>query len=217
MMEDDVSRDTPIDDYTAQERRDPLFAGDEGTLPAEARRVLTLLVRDAYVAAITSPQDFEHICTYQAELRRALNDLGLELTISNRYEVAYAAQAALDRSGPLMLKKPQPLRRDATLLLISLRARQHNEEASGTDDWFCTREEMRSLLESGPYATELDGTRLEKGLESAIKQLEEAGYLKEMPQATDTWRVMPILPAVFTLERARNLLRDLTQTREGDE
>ena len=211
MMEDDVSRDTPIDDYTAQERRDPLFAGDEGTLPAEARRVLTLLVRDAYVAAITSPQDFEHICTYQAELRRALNDLGLELTISNRYEVAYAAQAALDRSGPLMLKKPQPLRRDATLLLISLRARQHNEEASGTDDWFCTREEMRSLLVSGPYASELDGSRLEKALDAAIRQLEEAGYIREGPQAADTWRVMPILPATFTLERACELVEALSK------
>lgn len=209
------SPDELRDDYTIEEQRDRLFAGDEGTLPAEARRVLTLLVRDAYVAAITSPTDYECICTYQKELRRALNDLGLDLTISSRYEVAYASQATLDRSGPLMLKKPQPLRRDATLLLISLRARQHNEEASGTDDWFATREEMRSLLESGPYATELDGTRLEKGLEAAIKQLEEAGYIKAMPQATDTWRVMPILPAVFTLERARELLLALSPG--GDE
>ena len=190
---------------------EPMFRGDEGTLPAQARRALTLLVRDAYVAAVTSPADYELVCTYQRQLRRALNDLGLTLTVSTRYEVAYASQADLDVAGPLMLKKPQPLRRDATLLIISLRARQHNEEALGGEDWFCTREEMRSLLVSGPYARELDGSRLEKALDAAIHQLEDAGYIKEMPQAQDTWRVMPILPAVFTLERARELLEALTK------
>ena len=188
----------------------PLFEGDQGTLPPEARRVLTLLVRDAYVCALTSPADFEAMRTYQNELARSLNDLGLTLTISTRYEVAYAQQASLEHPGPLMLKRAQPLRRDATLLLVSIRARQHNEEANGEEDWFVSRDEMRALLESGPYAEERDGSRLEKALDSAIKQLEDAGYLHAMPSAPDTYRVMPILPAVFTLERARDLLDALT-------
>ena len=188
----------------------PLFEGDQGTLPPEARRVLTLLVRDAYVCALTSPADFEAVRTYQNELARSLNDLGLTLTISTRYEVAYAQQASLEHPGPLMLKRAQPLRRDATLLLVSIRARQHNEEANGEEDWFVSRDEMRALLESGPYAEERDGTRLEKALDSSIKQLEDAGYLRAMPSAPDTYRVMPILPAVFTLERARDLLDALT-------
>lgn len=194
----------------AAEPGTPLFEGDQGTLPPEARRVLTLLLRDAYVCALTSPADFEAVRTYQNELARSLNNLGLTLTISTRYEVAYAQQASLEHPGPLMLKRAQPLRRDATLLLVSIRARQHNEEANGEEDWFTSRDEMRALLESGPYAEERDGSRLEKALESSVKQLEDAGYLRAMPSAPETYRVMPILPAVFTLERARDLLCVLT-------
>ncbi len=204
---DDAGYD-PQDD--AAEPGTPLFEGDQGTLPPEARRVLTLLVRDAYVCALTSPADFEAVRTYQHELARSLNDLGLTLTISTRYEVAYTQQASLEHPGPLMLKRAQPLRRDATLLLVSIRARQHNEEANGEEDWFVSRDEMRALLESGPYAEERDGSRLEKALDSSIKQLEDAGYLRAMPSAPGTYRVMPILPAVFTLERARDLLAALT-------
>jgi hypothetical protein len=198
------------------ESQEPLFEGDQGTLPPSARRALTLLIRDAYVCALASPADFETIRNHQDVLTRALNDLGLTLTISPRYEVAYAQQADLDRSGPLMLKKAQPLRRDATILLVSIRVRQHNEEANGEVDWFVGRDELRSLLESGPYAGELDGSRVERALNSAIKQLEEAGYLMSMPTAPDTLRVMPILPAVFTLERAHELLATLTNETQSD-
>ena len=42
------------------------------------------------------------------------------------------------------------------------------------------------------------------------KQLCEAGDLKDMPAAPGRYRVMPLLPAVFTLERARELLESLT-------
>ncbi|MDO4403901.1 MAG: DUF4194 domain-containing protein [Atopobiaceae bacterium] len=192
-----------------------LCEADQGTLPAEARRALTLLLRDAYVCALNSPNDYEAIRRHQDALTTQLNNLGLTLTISTRYEVAYAQQASLDRPGPLMLKKAQPLRRDATVLLVSIRARQHNDEANGEEDWFVSQEDLRELLESGPYAGELDGSRIEKALESAIKQLIEAGYLAPVPTAPGTLRVMPILPAVFTLQRAQELLAALVKDGGG--
>jgi hypothetical protein len=37
-----------------------------------------------------------------------------------------------------------------------------------------------------------------------------------MPTAPDTLRVMPILPAVFTLERAHELLATLTNEAQSD-
>ena len=184
----------------------PLFEGDRGRLAPKVRRVLTLLIRDAYVCAFESPEDFETIRNNHDALEEVLNELGLTLTVSPRYEVAYAQQACLDESGPLMLKRAQPLRRDATILLVSIRVRQHNDEANGQEDWFVERSELSSLLKSGPYNSELDGSRIERALNSAIKQLEEAGYLKRTSAAHDTFRVMPVLPAVFTLERAHDLL-----------
>lgn len=186
-----------------------LFEGDEGSLPAEARRVLTLLVRDVCVCALEAPADYETIRLYRRELTRELNNLGLTLTISSRYEVAFAQQAQGDDIGALMLKKTQPLNRDATILLVSIRARQHNDEANGEDLWFVSREDLVELLASGPYAGDRDGARLERGLNSALKQLMEAGYLKDAPAAPGRYRVMPLLPAVFTLERASDLLASL--------
>ena len=186
-----------------------LFEGDQGNLPAEARRALTLLIRDPYVCALEDPDDFEAVLTHQAALIRELNNLGLELLVSRRYEVAYARQVSTEAGGPLMIKRAAPLLRDATILLVSIRARQHNDEANGEDVWFVSKEDLQELLSSGPYSGELDGSRVEKALKSAIKQLEEAGYIKETT-AKERYRVMPILPATFTLERARELLEALT-------
>ena len=64
----------------------------------------------------------------------------------------------------------------------------------------CTSKEIEAALRG-----------LEKALDAAIRQLEEAGYIREVPQAADTWRVMPILPATFTLERACELLEALSK------
>ena len=124
------TQDWALPEETSDPERDEsshaLFEGDEGTLPAEARRVLTLLVRDVCVCALEAPQDYETIRLYRRELARELNNLGLTLTVSSRYEVAFAQQVQADDSGALMLKRAQPLSRDATILLVSIRARQHN-------------------------------------------------------------------------------------------
>lgn len=208
------TQDWALPEETSNPERDEsshaLFEGDEGTLPAEARRVLTLLVRDVCVCALEAPQDYETIRLYRRELARELNNLGLTLTVSSRYEVAFAQQVQADDSGALMLKRAQPLSRDATILLVSIRARQHNDEANGEELWFVSREDLVELLASGPYANDRDGARLERSLKTALKQLCEAGYLKDMPAAPGRYRVMPLLPAVFTLERARELLESLT-------
>ena len=73
------------------------------------------------------------------------------------------------------------------------------DEANGEELWFVSREDLVELLASGPYAGDRDGARLERGLKSAIKQLTEVGYLKDTPAAPGRYRVMPLLPAVFTI------------------
>ena len=189
-----------------------LFEGDQGTFPADLRRVLTLLIRDTCVCALNSPTDFETIRQHQRELTRQLNNLGLDLTVSTRYEVAYAQQVTSDDLGALVLKKSQPLSRDASILLASIRVLQHNDEANGEENWFVSKEDLSSLLASGPYAVQLDDSRRDCGLKRALKQLTEAGYLNETPSAPERYRVMPLLPAVFTLERAKELLEAYMQT-----
>jgi hypothetical protein len=210
----DDDTDSPLDESGSPIG---LFEGDQGTLAAEVRRVLTMLIRDPYVCAQTNPDDYEVIRRNRHKLTEALNNLGLDLSISTRYEVAYTKQAPCESVGPLILKRSQPLRRDATCLLVSIRARQHNDEANGEELWTVSREDLAGLLASGPYAGELDGTRMDKALDAALRQLQEAGYLQALPAARDRFRVMPILPAVFTLERARELLDALSKTDQPEE
>ena len=190
-----------------------LFEDDAGDLPIPVRRALTALLSRPYVSAMIEPDIFETVVREAPELRRELANLGLVLTVSERYEVAFATQAPVEGTSPLrVLKRSSTLPRDVTLLLVSLRARQHADEARGEENWFVDREDMEDLLRSGPYAQDRDGKRVAMAVNGAIDRVKELGYIRPVEKAPGRFRIMPILPATFTLERTREMLeafRDL--------
>ena len=71
---------------------------------------------------------------------------------------------------------------------------------------------MEDLLRSGPYAQDRDGKRVAMAVNGAIDRVKELGYIRPVEKAPGRFRIMPILPATFTLERTREMLeafRDL--------
>ena len=198
-----------------------LFEGDAGDLPIAVRRALTALLSRPYVSAMSEPDIFETVMRETPDLRRELANLGLVLTVSDRYEVAFATQAPVEGASPLrVLKRSSSLPRDVTLLLISLRARQHADEARGEENWFVDREDMEDLLRSGPYAQDRDGKRVAMAVNGAIERVKELGYIRPVEKTQGRYRIMPILPATFTLERTREMLEAfrslLGEANDGD-
>lgn len=186
---------------------DALFEGDTGDLDVSLRRSLTMLLRNAYVSELENADVYRCVCDERVEIARELANLGLVLTVNERYGVAYATQAnVLGRNPLITLKTNMPVSRDVSVLLVSLRVQQHAMEARGAENWFVEREDMEAMLKSGPYAKDKDGKRMSTSLTTALNSLESLGYLKAVDSRKERFRIMPILPAVFSLERTYELL-----------
>lgn len=184
-----------------------LFEGDTGDLPVNLRRALTMLLKQAYISELENADVYRTVADERADLSRALANLGLVLTVNERYAVAYATQANVAGRNPLItLKTNMPVSRDVSILLISLRVQQHALEARGIQHWFVEREDLEGMLKSGPYADDRDGKRVSASLTTALNSMESLGYLKAVDAKKERFRIMPILPAVFSLERTYELL-----------
>lgn len=196
-------------DNTYAPAEDGLFEGDIGDLTIPLRRALTMLLKQAYVSELDNADVYHTVLDERQELVRMLANLGLSLNVSTRYCVAWATQAnVLGRNPLITLKANMPVSRDVSVLLVSLRVQQHAMEAQGAENWFVDREELESMLRSGPYKHDRDGRRVQTSLTTALNSLESMGYLKALNESKQRYRIMPILPAVFSLERTQELLRE---------
>lgn len=187
-----------------------LFEADTGDLDVPARRALTGLLAKPSVSAVGEPDLFQLVLKHEAELRRDLNNLGLALTVSQRYGVAWAAQAPVEGQSPLyVLKRQMRLRRDQTVLLINLRSRQHAAETSGEQQWFCDRADLVDEVADVLYPDTKDRAGATERVERAIDDLEGMGYVRKVKSSADRLQIMPVLPASIPLERALEMLDEL--------
>ena len=192
---------------TVQPDGDALFESDAGDLPVAVRRALTMLLRYPCISELENGETYRTAVDEKPTLERALANLGLVLTVNERYGVAYATQANVPGRNPLVtLKANMPVSRDVSVLLVSLRVQQHALEARGDQHWFVDREDLEGMLKSGPYADDRDGKRVSASLATALGSLESLGYLKPVDARKERFRIMPILPAVFSLERTYELI-----------
>lgn len=196
-----------------------LFEADTGDLDVPARRALTGLLAKPSVSAQGEPELYRLVLKHEDELRRNLNNLGLALTVSQRYGVAWASQAPVEGASPLyVLKRQMRLRRDQTVLLVILRVRQHAAETRGEQDWFCDVDELIDEVVGALYAETKDRARAAEGVGRAIDELVGMGYLARVSGAEGRLRIMPVLPASIPLERAVEMTDALaSQAAEEDE
>ena len=193
-----------------------LFEADTGDLDVAARRAITGLLAKPSVSAVGEPDLFQLVLKHEAELRRNLNNLGLSLTVSKRYGVAWAAQAPIEGQSPLyVLKRQMRLRRDQTVLLINLRSRQHAAEVSGEQQWFCDRADLIAEVADVLYPDTKDRAGATERVERAIEDLEGMGYVHKVRGSADRLQIMPVLPASIPLERALEMLDELRALSDG--
>lgn len=220
---DGVTVDYDLDLYETTEH-DGLFDGDRGDLPAEARYALTRLVRDRYVSDESGGRyrtsTYALILRYRDEIQRNLNNLCLDLNINEKYRVAWAATATFDGTMPgVVIKRAVVQRRDVTLLLITLRIAAQHAELEGRTHWYIDRSEIDDAFTTiSPYANEGDAALVQSRISSAIGEACTCGYLEQSQVAQNRYRILPIVPAMLTLERAHELvaqLHVLTQPEEG--
>ena len=219
---EDVTDESAQDDdlgfniYEA-EGRDGLFDGDQGDLPAEARYALTRLVRDRYISDEVGGRyrlsTYSLILNYREDIQRNLNNLCLTLNLNEKYRVAWASTAPFDGNMPgVVLKRGSVQKRDVTLLLITLRIAAQNAELEGRTRWYIDREDIDSAFVTlSPYAREGNAALVQQRINAAVTEACTCGYLERSGTSGERYRILPIVPAMLTLERAQELIAQLTE------
>lgn len=213
-------------DYSLYEEPDHegLFDGDLGDLPAEARYALTKLVRERYVSDEQGGRyrksTYALVLQYRDDIQRNLNNLCLTLNINEKYRVAWASTAPFDGANPGVVIKYSPAqKRDVTLLLITLRIAAQNAELEGRERWYIDRADIDdTFVTLSPYANAGDAALVRNRINAAIAEACTCGYLEPSKNAQNRYRILPVVAAMLTLERAQELvaqLVELTQPKEG--
>lgn len=212
----DVEDDFGADLYDEPDRVG-LFEGDQGDLPAEARDALTRLVRDRYVSdEMTGKRrvsTYSRVIAHKADIQRSLNNLCLTLNINEKYRVAWASTAPFDGNMPgVVLKRANVQRRDVTILLVTLRIAAQNAELEGRERWYIDRGDIYDAFTTiSPYANAGDAAAVQRSIDSAIAEACTCGYLERSDVAQDRFRILPIVCAILTLERAQELVVQLSE------
>lgn len=211
-LPDDSGLDYELFDDTD---REGLFDGDRGDLPPEARYALTRLVRDRYVADEAGGRfrtsTYALILQYREDLQRNLNNLCLTLNVNEKYRVAWASTAPFDGNMPgVVLKRANVQKRDVTLLLIALRIAAQNAELEGRERWYIDRATIvDAFVTISPYADDGNAAQVQKSIDAAIAEACTYGYMERTTAAEDRFRILPIVPAILTLDRAQELIAEL--------
>lgn len=189
-----------------------LFEDDAGDLPTLARRALTGLLSKPSVSDLFEQELFRLVLAYEPQIRRDLNNLGLTLTISERYGVAWASQATIEGASPLYtLKRSMRLRRDQTVVLVRLRVRQHAAETRGEENWFFERDEIVEEVADVLYPDSKDHARATAAVTRALSDLEGIGYLRSVRNRDGLYQILPVLPASLSLERTSQLVTQMEE------
>ena len=197
--------------------REGLFDGDRGDLPPDARYALTRLVRDRYVSdeliSKRRVSTYALVLQHREDIQRNLNNLCLTLNVNEKYRVAWASTAPFDGPMPgVVLKRANVQRRDVTLLLITLRIAAQNAELEGREKWYIDRADIYDTFTTiSPYADAGDAAAVQRNIDIAISEACTCGYLERSTAAEGRFRILPIVCAMLTLDRAHELIAQLSE------
>ncbi len=183
-----------------------LFAGDTGTLPEPARRVLVSLLRDSYISAERNAREWPHLSEFRAEIESRLNDLFLELHVDGRNGIAYCLPVADAADAFPKLKREHELTELQSLLIVFLRQQYLSQASAGAESvWVDGRdmhEHLGRLFSEGVVNHARSGQRID----SAIEYMRTHRYIEAVAGSKDRYRVLPIVETAFPLEKIEVIL-----------
>ncbi len=183
-----------------------LFEGDVGTLSAEQRRTLVLLLKHRYISAALQPAEWQTLLAAEGLFRQRLNDVFLDLHVDLHYEVAFKRQAVAEGGErfPTLLHDVA-YTREETILLVLLRQRFRSERAGGHEIVLVDREYLVDNVGHfrPEHATDLSGDARRAG--AAVDSLAKARVLLKTSDP-DRFRISAVIEVLLSVERLGELL-----------
>lgn len=207
------SRDPDTRTVTAETRpatednREPgLFDGDVGDAPADARMVITYLVRNRVLLGRDEPQLWEALVTHETAVVRHFHNMYVDLGIHRASKVAFKQQITPDRVPFSVTVRAVTLSREASVL--ALYARERYAHAVPGETVVITRADARSQME--PYWPEQVSNKAakEKKVNGAIDSLVNQDLLIKLDSGE--WEVSPAIALVLTAQAITRFVDLLT-------
>ncbi|QAY71514.1 DUF4194 domain-containing protein [Xylanimonas protaetiae] len=181
-----------------------LFAGDTGTLDAEARRVLVNLLRRRYLRADANPAQWKALIAHQAVIESRLHDLFVRLVVDHDRGLAYKRQVRTAETEVPVLLRDEAYSRIETILLVHLRTVFQREQGAGERSARLDAEELEQTALTYLDPHETNQAALQREIRAAVARLVKEGFLEE--ESEGRYRVTPLVEVVLSVERLGELL-----------
>lgn len=191
----------------------PLFLGDTGTLPFDARRALCQLLAGPSVDAQRHGPLWPALLRHEQAIRRVLCELFLELVLDREGGVAFTRQAdTAELEAPTLLRSA-PLTFIESVLLLFLRQRLAEADTRGER---AVVDEAQLLEALSVYEKNLSTDRagFARRVMTAIGKLRENQLLSRLRGSEDRYEVSPVLKLLFSAEDVQALAQAYRSLRE---
>lgn len=165
-------------------------------------------------------KQWEQMISYAAPIRRHFSAIGLELHLDEAEGYAYLTQPDDEESSDTLprLVRRMPLTYNATLLCVLLRESLQQFDARSPDEprHILNRNQIQEMMQFF-FAEQTDMTRLERQIDSAIRQVENIGFLKKLNNENEElYEVRRIIKAKISADTLADIREQLKGYVEED-
>lgn len=182
----------------------PLFAGDTGSLPLAARRVLCQLLAGPSVDADHHGLLWPVLLREEAAIRARLCELFLELVLDRDLGVAFVRQADTGELDTPSLLRSNPLTFIDSVLLLFLRQRLSEAQAQGQRAVVDVDEVHAQLAVYAPTQG-TDSAGFTRKVDAAIEKMKKHNVLRGVRGSDGRLEVSPTLKLLFSAEHVQAL------------
>jgi hypothetical protein len=191
------------------------FAGDQGQLRIETRRVLVQLLLGPSVDARRQSRLWPVLLRDQGILRSRLHEMFLELVVDAEQQVAFTRQVvAEDIDAPILLRKANLTFLESALILF-LRHRLTQADTAG-ERAVVSLHEMLEHLSVFERTSNADRARFDKQKANAVEKAKKLSLVRSLPGAEKRFEVAPTLKLLFPAEGIQELTRTYQALARGE-
>lgn len=193
---------------------EPLFNGDSGQLPVQARRALCQLLSGPSVDAQRQPALWTALLRNEPAVRALLCELFLELVLDRDGGIAFTRQADIAELDAPSLLRSAPLTFIESVLLLFLRQQLAEADTRGER---AVVEELQLVEAMSVYQKNVstDQAGYAKRVAAAISKMRDNQLLSKLRGSEDRYEVSPALKLLFSAEDVQALSDAYRDLREG--
>ena len=184
----------------------PLYPGDTGRLPADARRLLVQLLSGPALDGRRHSRLWPALLRYREQVQSYLADLFLELVVDTDARVAFVRQADTgELDAPILLRRTRLTFLESALLLY-LRQLLAEADLRG-ERAVVASAEMLDQMRLYEHALNTDRAGFDKRASAAIEKVKKNSLISAIRGSSERFEISPTLKLLFSAEEVAALVR----------